>query len=32
VRLYYPLPNSIKVTVNNAIVKPITLTDFNSNN
>jgi hypothetical protein len=29
IKLYYPLPNSIKVTVNNAVVKPILLTDYN---
>lgn len=28
VKLYYPLPNSIRVTVNNAIQKPILLTDY----
>lgn len=28
IKLYYPLPNSIRVTVNNVIQKPILLTDY----
>ena len=30
VKLYYPLPNSIKVTVNNVAVRPLLLTDYNN--
>jgi hypothetical protein len=30
VKLYYPLPNSIRVTVNNNVVKPLLLTDHNN--
>lgn len=30
VKLYYPLPNSIKVAVNNVVVKPLLLTDYNN--
>jgi hypothetical protein len=29
VRIYYPLPNSIRIVYNNAIVTPILLTDIN---
>jgi hypothetical protein len=32
VKLYYPLPNSIKLTVNNVVVKPLLLTDYNNAN
>jgi hypothetical protein len=30
VKLYYPLPNSIRVTVNNVVIKPLLLTDYNN--
>lgn len=30
VRIYYPLPNSLKVTVKNKVVKPGVLTDYNN--
>lgn len=30
VRIYYPLPNSLKVTVNNNAIKPGVLTDYNN--
>jgi hypothetical protein len=29
-RIYYPLPNSIRVKLNNKIVDPILLTDYNN--
>jgi LysM repeat protein len=30
VRIYYPLPNSLRLTVNNKVVKPGVLTDYNN--